>query len=204
MARRTPEEAEQTKQQLITTALTLFAERGVTNTSLKEISIQAGVTHGALYWHFRNRDDLLSQLHLLRPFPIEIIYLEYLQSARQSAGRALHDFLLAWVKLTVTDPQAEQLWRVFHLGKPDFSSNDALLHQLQEEQQRWHDLLQKLIKKARKQKALPSKSKKHPDQLADMLLLAVYGLIESQIGEYHFDRRLCDTYLSALLKGLSA
>ena len=40
----------------------LFCEHGVANTSLHEIAETAGLTRGAIYWHFENKGDLLLAL----------------------------------------------------------------------------------------------------------------------------------------------
>ncbi|KSB87046.1 hypothetical protein LFZ31_05135 [Salmonella enterica subsp. enterica serovar Newport str. S09097] len=39
-------------------ALRLFSQQGVSATSLAEIANAAGVTRGAIYWHFKNKSDL--------------------------------------------------------------------------------------------------------------------------------------------------
>lgn len=60
--RRTKEDAELTRQLLLKSALTVFAERGYTNTRLSDIAEKAGVTRGAIYWHFGNKRELLIDL----------------------------------------------------------------------------------------------------------------------------------------------
>ncbi len=59
MPRRTKEEAAQTRALILKTAEKLFFHRGVWQTSLQEIAAEAGVTRGAIYWHFRDKADLL-------------------------------------------------------------------------------------------------------------------------------------------------
>ena len=59
MPRRTKEEAAQTRALILKTAEKLFHARGVVQTSLQEIAAEAGVTRGAIYWHFRDKADLL-------------------------------------------------------------------------------------------------------------------------------------------------
>lgn len=56
--RRTKEEAERTRCELLAAAERLFLEQGVAHTSLEQIARAAGVTRGALYWHFANKADL--------------------------------------------------------------------------------------------------------------------------------------------------
>lgn len=41
----------------------LFAERGFAGTSTEEVVLQAGVTRGALYYHFRNKEDLFRAVY---------------------------------------------------------------------------------------------------------------------------------------------
>lgn len=62
MARKTKEEAQQTRTQLLEAAARLFCERGVSATSLHDIAEAAGLTRGAVYWHFDNKGDLLLAL----------------------------------------------------------------------------------------------------------------------------------------------
>ena len=65
MARRTKAEAEQTREQILDAAETVFLRRGVARASLEEIAKAAGVTRGAVYWHFRNKADLFDQVMAL-------------------------------------------------------------------------------------------------------------------------------------------
>lgn len=58
MARKTKAEAEKTRLQIIEAARRVFHERGVSRTSLEQVANAAGVTRGAVYWHFRNKSDL--------------------------------------------------------------------------------------------------------------------------------------------------
>ena len=60
--RRTKSEAEQTHNSILDAALTLFDEQGYTQTTLSSVARQAGVTRGAIYWHFENKDEILIAL----------------------------------------------------------------------------------------------------------------------------------------------
>lgn len=66
--RRTKEQAEHTRDTILAAAEVLFLEKGVAHTSLEHIARQAGVTRGAVYWHFENKAHLfhamLSQVRL--------------------------------------------------------------------------------------------------------------------------------------------
>ena len=58
MARRTKEEALVTRELILDAAERVFHQRGVSRTSLQEIAKEAGLTRGAIYWHFENKGEL--------------------------------------------------------------------------------------------------------------------------------------------------
>jgi TetR/AcrR family acrAB operon transcriptional repressor len=62
MARKTKEEALATRNAILDAAEIVFQERGVSKTSLAEIAAAAGVTRGAVYWHFANKVDLFDAM----------------------------------------------------------------------------------------------------------------------------------------------
>lgn len=62
MARRTKEEALATRDAILEAAVRVFSAQGVANASLVSIAREAGVTRGAIYWHFTNKADLLVAL----------------------------------------------------------------------------------------------------------------------------------------------
>ena len=62
MPRRTKEDALKTRQLLIESAIQQFALRGVTGTTLADIADAAGVTRGAVYWHFSSKAELFNEM----------------------------------------------------------------------------------------------------------------------------------------------
>lgn len=63
MARKTKEEAQETRNRIVQAAADVFWEKGVANASLENIAERAGVTRGAIYWHFKNKVDIFEALH---------------------------------------------------------------------------------------------------------------------------------------------
>lgn len=62
MARRTKEEAAETRQQILETALDVFSRKGYSRSTFVDIAQQIGLTKGAVYWHFKTKTDLLVAL----------------------------------------------------------------------------------------------------------------------------------------------
>ena len=54
--------AEQRREQLLESARKLFSEKGYRGTSTEEIAAKVGLTKGALYFHFKSKEDILIAL----------------------------------------------------------------------------------------------------------------------------------------------
>jgi AcrR family transcriptional regulator len=61
---KTPKTAQskETSNRILTQAMRIFLEKGYHGTSIDDITRSAGVTKGALYWHFRSKEDLLKKI----------------------------------------------------------------------------------------------------------------------------------------------
>ncbi len=62
MARKTKEEAEKTRQSILDAALKIFNQKGFVRSTLTDIAKEAGITRGAIYWHFKDKADLFEAL----------------------------------------------------------------------------------------------------------------------------------------------
>ena len=71
MVRRTKQEAQATRSHILDTAELVFEQRGVSGTSLGEIAKAAGLTRGAIYWHFQDKADLFNAMMERVRLPLE-------------------------------------------------------------------------------------------------------------------------------------
>lgn len=71
MVRRTKQEALATRSHILDTAELVFEQRGVSGTSLHEIAKAAGLTRGAIYWHFEDKADLFNAMMERATMPLE-------------------------------------------------------------------------------------------------------------------------------------
>ena len=97
MARKTKEEAERTRQQIIHAARQVFHQCGVSRTSLEKIAKAAGVTRGAVYWHFANKADLFFAMREQASVPLltridGLLLAEGFADPLESIERALQEF----------------------------------------------------------------------------------------------------------------
>lgn len=102
MVRKTKEEALETRQRILDTAECIFHHKGVAHTSLHDIAEAAGVTRGAIYWHFKNKTDMIDAMLQQAVLPMEEAFrlqeqdvqldpIEQLRSCNAIALRSLRD-----------------------------------------------------------------------------------------------------------------
>jgi TetR/AcrR family acrAB operon transcriptional repressor len=112
MVRRTKEEAQATRNLILDTAEVVFHERGVSRSTLNDIAQAAGLTRGAIYWHFKDKADLFNAMMQRVILPLE-------EAALSSDDKALddplaymrHNFTHA-LRLTVNDPQVRRVFEI--------------------------------------------------------------------------------------------
>ena len=71
MARCTKADAQATRSGLLDAAEHLFQSRGVARTSLNDIALEAGMTRGAIYWHFKDKACLFIAMMERVTLPLE-------------------------------------------------------------------------------------------------------------------------------------
>lgn len=62
--RRTKEDTEKTRNELLTVAVKVFNENGYSNTRLEDVAKAAGVTRGAIYYHFGSKAEIFKEIVL--------------------------------------------------------------------------------------------------------------------------------------------
>lgn len=62
MARKRKEDAEKTRKRILASALSLFTKDGYENTTFTDIAARLKMTKGAVYWHFKSKEQLLVAL----------------------------------------------------------------------------------------------------------------------------------------------
>lgn len=123
MVRRTKAEAQATRQSILDAAEALFQARGVSRTSLQDIAAAAGVTRGAVYWHFEDKGALFNAMMERVKLPLEET------SARLEACEAiqplarLREMLVGTLSRIADDPQTH---RVFEIATQKVEYSDEM------------------------------------------------------------------------------
>ncbi|CNH16156.1 multidrug efflux transporter transcriptional repressor AcrR [Yersinia pekkanenii] len=127
MARKTKQKAEETRQQILDAAVQEFSAHGVSGTSLADIAVAAGVTRGAIYWHFKNKVDLFNEVWALSESKIDQLELEYQVKYPDNPLRILREILIYVLVSTREDCRRRALMEiVFH--KCEFVGEMSSVH----------------------------------------------------------------------------
>lgn len=115
MARKTKEQAQETRNLILDTAEQVFQRQGVSHTSLSDIANSAGMTRGAIYWHFENKVDLFNQMHARVHLPIQAIAEESTSADEPDPLGRLRDLLVFVLIETVRNEHQQRVLDVlFH------------------------------------------------------------------------------------------
>jgi len=112
MARRTKEEAQETRNRLLDTAEHVFNERGVSRTSLAEIAETAGLTRGAIYWHFKNKLDLFDAMMERVTLPMEQVTEEFADASLADPVGYIRNQSVAILKNIDKNPQIQRVFEI--------------------------------------------------------------------------------------------
>jgi TetR/AcrR family acrAB operon transcriptional repressor len=124
MARRTKQEALETRDGILDAAEHLFHARGVSHTSLNDIAQAAGVTRGAIYWHFCDKSAVFNAMMDRVCLPLEASADLIEQAPQSNPVMAIRDPLIDIFHRLVGDAQ---LRRVFEIATHKVEYSDELL-----------------------------------------------------------------------------
>lgn len=128
MARKTKQQALETRQHILDVAIRLFSRQGVSATSLADIAKAAGVTRGAIYWHFKNKSDLFNEIWALNESSIGDLEIEYQAKFPGDPLSVVRELLIYILQSTVSEERRRLMTEIiFH--KCEFVGEMAILQQ---------------------------------------------------------------------------
>ncbi|MFZ6647020.1 TetR family transcriptional regulator [Undibacterium sp. TJN25] len=133
MVRKTKEEAQETYTALLDAAENVFREKGVTNTTLTDVAVAAGMTRGAIYWHFKDKIDLFKAMCDRAFMPMEALLNEVAAGPGDDPLESLRQMALHMLNLVATDTRQRAVFDIlFH----HCEKNSALEFFIQENEKR--------------------------------------------------------------------
>lgn len=123
--RRSKEEAMQTRERIVQTALECFSTRGYAMTSFADIGALNNFTKGAVFWHFKSKEELLAEI-------IRRMHTEYEPLKGIADATSLDEvktIFMNWAHELTTNPKQQQFFR-FMISRVEWS--EALKKSLKE------------------------------------------------------------------------
>lgn len=109
MARKTKQDALETRSQLLDAAEKVFFEKGFSQTSLIDIADAASLTRGAIYWHFKNKFDLFDAMAERIRLPMESLTGACADKDEQNPLGRLRDFWIQMLRETARNPRRRRV-----------------------------------------------------------------------------------------------
>jgi TetR/AcrR family acrAB operon transcriptional repressor len=201
MARRTKEEAAATRDRILDAAEQLFAEHGVSRTTLQHIASAAGVTRGAIYWHFDDKVALFNAMIERVVMPLEVS-LSRMDTA--DPLRDLREYMLAALRTTMCDARARRVFEIASLKMEFVGELEAARVRRHQSLQGWMARSEERIGRAQEQGEVRA------DVLPRAAALAMWSLVDGLIRNWLFDPAAFDLLdvgaqaIDAQLNGLRA
>ena len=120
MVRRTKEEAAATRDSILDAAEILFAKQGVSRTTLQHIATAAGVTRGAIYWHFVDKGAVFSAMMDRATMPMDTAVKQLGEREIADPLQRLRDEMMAVLHIVATDEKARRVFEIATL-KTEFT-----------------------------------------------------------------------------------
>jgi len=181
MVRKTKEQALATRSALLDAAEHLFQAHGVSRTSLQAIAAAAGVTRGAVYWHFKDKGELFNAMMERACLPMEQSTAALERDAAAAPLKALQMHVMSVFTRIVAD---RQMQRVFEIAIHKVEYVDELSAVRQRHLARRHDYTAKL---ARALRAAQKRGEILPTPGALRLAIGLYALIDGLIQNWMLD-----------------
>jgi AcrR family transcriptional regulator len=154
MPRRTKTEAKQTRNAILDAAENIFFARGVSRTSLEQVAVAAGVTRGAVYWHFKDKMELCVAMADRVFLPHEDMLRELAASKSQTPLKDLQKACVHSLKMMASDEQRQKVVTILMLKCEYTDEMTAIIERRAECKNRMLNLSQSLFTRAKQLKML--------------------------------------------------
>ncbi len=107
-----------TKERILEASLRLFSQKGIRETTIKDIAKEVGITEGAIYRHFESKEEII--LGLFKVYS-EDLYNRLVSAFREEASykRAFHKIISVFLSFCFEKPFAFRYLNLFHYLRPE-------------------------------------------------------------------------------------
>lgn len=191
--------SEITYNSILKAAAKCFAENGFSETTMDQISKEAGVSKGSLYWYFRSKEELFIKLKEKKVAEVLQTLTELFTPVESFELKLAKASRLYFSSLTPRQRKAARLNMQFWVASSKISELNKMLNEQYNKLRAFLKLtIEEAIEKGELRKEIDS------ELLATILLATLDGLeLHWAILEKDFDwQKIHDTFCDAILNGL--
>lgn len=178
MGRKSPEEAQETRRKLIESALDTMSENSFSSVTMVQIANKIGLSKGAIYWHFKGKDDLLISLieHYCGKMR-EIVIPQGMQLDSLSDLRTYYSNKL--IRLAQSESCKKMSLLIQREWEWPDQAKEKIVNILKEQLQEEESLLESLFVKLQSENII--REERTPRELAETFVAIFHGLFSMQM-----------------------
>lgn len=127
-------------------AAMLFEQQGVAGTTLQHIATAAGVTRGAIYWHFLDKGALFTALMERAKMPMETAMAVLDREDTDDPLGDLRDCMLESLRLTASDERMRRMFDICTRKMEMVGEMSVMRERLMDSHQRWMERAESRIR----------------------------------------------------------
>lgn len=187
MVRKTKEEALKTRQLLLDAAIEQFSLRGVSNTTLGDIADAAGLTRGAVYWHFASKSELFNAIWQEQRPLRELLHHQLIQIESGNPLLDLRNKFILGLRYIAETPRQRALMQILY-HKCEFSSDMMPEHEIRARIGFSYELIREILQTCVRNRVLPA------DTNIEIILLVLHSAFTGVIKNWLIAPQQFDLY----------
>lgn len=153
--KRTRQQAAETRNQILDAAEAVFFANGVSHTSLEEVACAAGLTRGAIYWHFRNKGELFAAMTDRVLLPMEMLVAAALDAGEPDPLGRMREFFRFCLGKAAIEPHSRRVFEVLFTKCEYTDDMDRVLERQRNAARDGHERLERGLRNAIAKGQLP-------------------------------------------------
>jgi TetR/AcrR family acrAB operon transcriptional repressor len=182
MARRTREDSEKIRKVLLKNALKVFSEKGYSATRLEDIATESNVTRGAIYWHFKNKNELFIELIKDQINSLFTVSSSALEQNMSPIGKLEH-MMLQTIKKIITHPEIKQTQKLEFLIASDIKELQPIHRYLETREQELGRQIEEVVRAGQQEGQI--RTDMNPSDICFFQLATLKGLASRLVREPH-------------------